>query len=149
MEPQEGARTAVSRRRFVQGAAAVAAGVIASPGSSASAADGCTPRPRPETVPPPSPIAGGLGLPDGSVINVWAPGDPSVTLPFTGTPLQGFDAEASTYADRVGFSAVAYHVGTATGADGTTFDLETDVRAFRGTYVADNGTRRFGTFAFI
>jgi hypothetical protein len=44
---------------------------------------------------------------------------------------------------------VAFHVGSATDSDGTRYDLETDIRAFKGTYVATDGTRRFGTFAFI
>jgi hypothetical protein len=44
---------------------------------------------------------------------------------------------------------VAFHLGTATGSDGTRYDLETDLRAFQGTYVDRTGTRRFGTFGFI
>jgi hypothetical protein len=44
---------------------------------------------------------------------------------------------------------VAFHVGTATASDGTTLNLETDLRAFRGNYVDATGSRRFGTFAFI
>jgi hypothetical protein len=72
-----------------------------------------------------------------------------VTLPFSGTTLMGFDVEPSTFTDRRGFSAVAFHVGTATGSDGATYNLETDMRAYKGQYVAADGTRRFGTFAFI
>ena len=65
------------------------------------------------------------------------------------TTLQGFDVEPTTIRDFKGFSAVAFHVGTATGDDGTRYDLETDMRAFQGVYVDGTGTRRFGTFAFI
>ena len=45
--------------------------------------------------------------------------------------------------------AVAFHVGTARDRDGTRYDLETDVRAFQGTYIDRTGRRRFGTFGFI
>jgi hypothetical protein len=78
---------------------------------------------------------------------VFGPGD--VTLPFTGSPLQGLNVEPSTITDYSGFTAVAFHVGTATGTDGRRYDLENDIRAFVGSYVATDGTRRFGTFAFI
>jgi hypothetical protein len=70
-------------------------------------------------------------------------------LPFTGLTLGGFDVEPVTLTDFKGFSAVAFHVGTATARDGTAYNLETDLRAFRGNYVDATGTRRFGTFAFI
>ncbi len=72
-----------------------------------------------------------------------------MTLPFTGATLQGLDVESTTINDFKGFSAVAFHVGTATASDGTRYDLETDVRAFQGTYVDRTGKRRFGTFGFI
>jgi len=72
-----------------------------------------------------------------------------VTLPVSGFPLQGVDTEPTTIKDFDGFSAVAYHVGTATGSDGTQYPFETDVRAFQGTYVDRTGTRSFGTFAYI
>ena len=51
--------------------------------------------------------------------------------------------------DFKGFAAVAFHVGTATGSDGTVYDVETDMRAFRGTYVDGTGKRHFGTFGFV
>ena len=35
------------------------------------------------------------------------------------------------------------------GSDGKTYNVETDLRAFKGAYVAADGTRRFGSFAFI
>jgi hypothetical protein len=72
-----------------------------------------------------------------------------VTLPFSGSPLQGLDVDPSPITDRSGFSALAYHVGAATGSDGKEYNLETDIRAFKIRYVASDGTRRFGTFAFI
>jgi hypothetical protein len=141
-------RATLDRRAFVQGAAGTAAGLAASLALSQAATadddhDDDRDHNRDErlTDPPPKPIPGG--------INVWAPGPPTVTLPFTGLTLQGLDADPSTILDFDGFSAVAFHTGTATAADGTRFDLETDMRAYRGAYVDAAGTRRFGTFAFI
>jgi hypothetical protein len=97
---------------------------------------------------PPKPIpGGGFDLPP--LLHVFAAGDPAVTLPFTGVTLQGFDVEPATLTDFKGFSALAMHVGTATARDGTAYNLETDMRAFRGNYIDATGTRRFGTFAFI
>ena len=82
------------------------------------------------------------------MIHTFAPGDPSVTLPFTGSVLGGFDVEPGTIADFNGASAVAYHVGTARGSDGRTYNLETDLRAFEGDYVVDGRVHR-GAFAFV
>jgi hypothetical protein len=92
---------------------------------------------------------GGIELGPGQVIHVWAPGPPDVTLPFTATTLQGLDTEPTTIRDFQGFAAVAFHVGTATGGDGASYDVETDMRAFQDAYVDATGTRRFGTFGFV
>jgi hypothetical protein len=137
---------ALSRRSFVQGAAVAAAGVTGSlvwPAQSVADDDR-----RAATVPP-KPIPGGIELPGGERIHVWAPGDPAVTLPLSGTTLMGFDVEPSTITDFRGFSAAAFHVGTATDGDGKTYDLETDMRVYKGTYVDADGERRSGSFAFI
>jgi hypothetical protein len=138
----------LSRRRFMQSAAAAAAGAtasLASPPAAESAehhGSGCT-------VVPPQPIPGGIDIGGGQLIHVWAVGDPSVTLPFSGGALMGFDVEPTTIEDFNGFSAVAFHAGSARGSDGATYNLETDMRAFKGAYVDSTGTKRFGTFAFI
>jgi hypothetical protein len=76
------------------------------------------------------------------------PGDPSVTLPFSGGVPQGFDVEPITATDFTGSSAVAFHVGTAHDSDGKTYNLETDIRMFEGSYVVDGTTHR-GAFAFV
>jgi hypothetical protein len=139
------APTTVTRRTVLQGAAGAAAGFAVARPQGALAHDHGHRR-----IPvPPEPIPGGIELAPGQVIHVWAPGPTDVTLPFTGAQLQGLDAEPTTIKDFKGFSAVAFHVGTATGGDGTRYDLETDVRAFQGTYIDRTGTRRFGTFGFI
>jgi hypothetical protein len=151
MKLQPGSAYRLDRRRFFQAAAGTAA---------AASATGALAWPAPSgahdddddddlTSPPPKPIPGGSQIPGGPFIHVFAPGDPRVTLPFTGIPLEGFDVDPSTLTDFRGFSAVAYHVGTATGSDGRTYNLETDMRAFQGVYVDSAGTRRFGRFALI
>ena len=146
MEPENA--STLSRRRFVQTAAAAAAGAtgsLALPARGSAAGgehDGAA-------VVPPKPIPGGIQIPGGPQIHVWQPGDPSVTLPFSHSPLSGFDVDPSTITDFRGFSALAFHAGSVIGSDGATYNLETDLRAFSGTYVAADGTRRFGNFALI
>lgn len=137
----------LTRRAAVQGAVGAAAGfagAVAAPQSAVAHGDG-----RHALPVPPEPIPGGIELAPGQVIHVWAPGSPDVTLPFTGVTLQGLDVEPTTIDDFKGSAAVAFHLGTATAEDGTRYDLETDVRAFQGSYVDRTGKRRFGTFGFI
>ncbi len=138
--------SALTRRRVVQAAAGAAAGLAtaARPHASVASADNSR-----MALVPPRPIPGGIPVSQTQVIHVWAPGPPAVTLPFSGVALQGLDVEPTTIRDFRGSSAVAFHVGTATGGDGTRYDVETDVRAFQGVYVDGSGARRFGTFAFI
>src|SRR5262245_65873907 len=128
----------IDRRRFVLGAAGAVASacVIGSLGGPVAAAASSGPGRR--GVPPaPTPIPGGLLVPlgDDPRIHVWGPGDESITLPYSGGPLQGVDVEPSTITDFKGSCALAYHAGTARGSDGTTYLLETDMRAFEGEYV--------------
>ena len=70
-------------------------------------------------------------------------------LPFTKVVLEGLNVEPSTITDFKGATALAYHVGKATGSDGKTYNLETDIRVMEGRYVSVEGTRRQGTFAEI
>jgi hypothetical protein len=140
----------LDRRRFLQsaGGVAVAAGMVGTLAWPRNAsADQATASESP--LPQPRPIAGGIQIPGGPLIHVFAPGPSNVTLPFSGTTLQGFDVDPSPITDRAGFSALAFHVGKATGSDGQAYNLETDIRAFKIRYVAADGTRPFGTFAFI
>jgi hypothetical protein len=136
----------IDRRRFVLGAGALASAGLADLALPSTAeAHG---RKRHGVRPAPEPIPGGNELAPGEVIHVFAPGDPSVTLPFTGLTLQGLDVEPGTITDFEGSSAVAFHVGTARGHDGRLFNLETDMRAFEGKYVVD-GVTYWGSFAFV
>jgi len=134
----------IDRRKFVLGAGALAsAGLVGGP--SVADAHG---RGHKRVLPAPDPIPGGIELAPGQIIHVLAPGDPEVMLPFTGVTLQGFDVEPGTITNFRGSSAVAFHVGTARGHDGTMYNLETDMRALEGEYVVDGVTYR-GAFAFV
>jgi hypothetical protein len=136
------------RRRFVLTAAGTVAGAAVagvprpSPGIAAPAASAS------RVSPIPSPIPGGLELAPGFVIHVFPPGDPAVTLPFSGLQLAGFDVEPVTLTDFNGSAALAYHVGTARGNDGQMYNLETDIRAFEGEYMVGGAVYR-GSFALI
>jgi hypothetical protein len=133
------------RRSFLLGSAGtVAAGLTGSlgrPGIS-EAHIGASPGKAP--LPPPKPIPGGFDIPP--LIHEFIPGPETITLPFTLITLQGLNVEPSTIADFRGVTALAYHVGTVTGSDGVTYNLETDVRVFEGEYVAEDGSRHEGTF---
>ncbi len=105
-----------------------------------------------ELLPPPKPILGGDVIPISPplLIHAWEPGDPAgKTLPFTGAPFDGPNVEPATITDFTGFTAMCYPVGTATGSDGKHYNLEGDIRVMHGTYVAETGARRQGTFALI
>jgi hypothetical protein len=137
----------IGRRRFMTGAVGTVAsacivGTIEGPASTASA------RARRNVQPAPTPIPGGLDIGGGLVIHTYGPGDPTITLPFTGFVLGGFDVEPGTITDFDGSSAVAFHVGTAQGSDGRTYNLETDLRAYEGSYVVDGQEYR-GSFALV
>jgi hypothetical protein len=103
----------------------------------------------PRVLPAPKPIPGGIQIPGGPLIHVFAPGPPDVTLPFTGIQLMGLDVEPSVITDYKGVTALAFHAGTATGSDGKRYNLETDMRAMEGSYIAEDGSRQRGLFALI
>ena len=140
------------RRSFLLGTVgALAAGLTASvvrPGIS-EADIGALPLPQhvPVPLPAPKPIPGGTEFPPFPLIHELFPGPETITLPFTLVTLQGLNVEPSTITDFHGVTVLAYHVGTATGNDGTKYNLETDIRVMKGEYIAENGERREGTFA--
>jgi hypothetical protein len=137
----------VGRRRLIMGAAAAAAGLALTP-SVVAADDGRGNHDH--DAPIPKPIPGGLAVGDPlGTIHVWAAGKSGITLPFSHGQLQGIDTEPTTIGDFSGVSAVAFHVGTATGKNGKRYNLETDMRIFAGTYIAANGQRRQGAFGLI
>jgi hypothetical protein len=137
------------RRSFLLGTAgALAAGLTAPfgrPGISQADSDvPHAPQHLKAPLPAPKPIPGGTDFPP--FIHWFGPGPETITLPFTLFTLQGLNVEPSVITDFNGITALAYHVGTATGSDGLTYNLETDVRVFQGTYVAEDGSRHEGTF---
>jgi hypothetical protein len=105
---------------------------------------GAPPPPAHVPLPAPHPIPGGFDIPP--LIHEFIPGPEAITLPFTRITLQGLHVEPSTITDFTGVTALAYHVGTATGSDGRSYGLETDVRVFQGQYVGEDGSQRQGTF---
>ena len=138
------------RRSFLLGTAGtLAAGLAASLGrpgiSEARFGFRHPPKHSLAPLPAPKPILGGFNAPP--LIHEFIPGPEDITLPFTLITLQGLNVEPSTITDFKGVTALAYHVGTVTGSDGIMYNLETDVRVFEGEYVAEDGTRREGTFA--
>ena len=139
----------ISRRRFVQTATAAAAGVTGATLARPPRAAAWHREADRQAVVPPTPIPGGVTPPNHTQIHLWPAGDPTVTLPFSHGTLKGFDFDPSTITDFRGFSALAYHAGTATGSDGATYNLESHMTVLRGRYIAADGILRFGTFSFI
>ena len=99
--------------------------------------------------PAPLPIPVTTRLPDGKRIHVLAPGPKGITFPFSKLPLGGRFQEPATITNFSGRTALAFLVGTARDSAGKLFNVEVDVRAFRGTYVAADGVSRAGVFGFI
>jgi hypothetical protein len=116
------ARAPLDRRRMLFGTAGVVAGgaLVA---SRAQLAFADSDHGSGAVVPPPKPIPGGLQIPGGPFIHVFLPGPTSVTLPFSGLQLMGLNVKR--------------------------YNVETDLRFYEGTYIAENGTRHEGTFGFI
>jgi TAT (twin-arginine translocation) pathway signal sequence len=141
-----GAGSTINRRDLFKYGAATGAAAAVGAAMPAAHAHG---HGLPQVLPAPKPIPGGIQIPGGPLIHTFLPGPEDVTLPFTGLTLQGEDVEPSVITDYRGFTAVAYHVGTATGSDGERYDLETDIRVMDGSYVAEDGSRKRGLFAGI
>src|SRR4051812_50040802 len=93
-----------TRRMAMGGAASAAAGLAGAVAVPATAVGGVE---RRRELVPPVPIPGGFELAPGQVIHVWAPGSSDVTLPFSGSTLQGLDTEPTTIMDFNGVAAGA------------------------------------------
>ena len=145
----------ISRRRFIHTAAAGATAFAFGSGLSSRALARDDDNGHDEPLPEPKPIPGEYDLSDLGVeppydfIHEFLPGPKGMVLPFTKVVLEGLNVEPSTITDFKGATALAYHVGKATGSDGKTYNLETDIRVMEGRYVSVEGTRRHGTFAEI
>lgn len=143
----------ISRSTFIRGAAGSLALAAASgpwTGLRAIAAD-VENNDESHVLPPPRPISGGLDVSplNPPFIHAHEPGTAGKTLPYTGALLEGLDTEPNTITDFRGVIAQAYHVGTATGSDGNRYNMETDIRAYQGEYVAQDGSHHKGTFALL
>ena len=75
------------------------------------------------------------------------PGGPHIFAP--GPGLQGPQANPSSVGDFDGTVALAYLKGHATGGDGHRFLMLNDMRVMTGDYLAADGSRHHGSFAFI
>ena len=85
---------------------------------------------------------GAMPVPVPGVNHIFAPGPASLGLP-------GLNVNPSSIGDFDGTVALAYVKGHATGADGHRFDMANDMRVMTGTYLAADGSRHLGAFAFI
>jgi len=138
----------MTRGTFIRGmAGGLALTAVGGPLAGLQAAAGNVEAEEGKTLPVPRPIPGGLTIPP--LIHAYEPGTEGITLPFTQAPLGGLDVEPNTITDFKGVIAQAYHVGTATGSDGKTYNLETDIRAYKGEYIAEDGSHHTGTFALL
>lgn len=108
--------------------------------------------------PAPSPIAATVPTvgpddppldPPFDFIHWLLPGPPDATTPVLGLPGFGLDVDPSLMGDYQGFTAYSVIAGQADGSDGVSYDVELDVRVMDGNYVAADGSRQRGTFAFF
>ena len=74
--------------------------------------------------------------------HLFAPGPVSLGLP-------GLQVNPSSIGDFDGTVALAYLQGRATGGDWHRFLMVNDIRLMKGTYLAADGSRHLGAFAFI
>jgi hypothetical protein len=88
----------------------------------------------------PVPIPGGDVIPP--LIHNFLPGPTSLGF-------DGIDVEPNGITDFRGFVAQTTLGGTATGSDGKTYNLMSDMRVFQGEYVSVDGTHHRGTFVLI
>lgn len=140
----------LSRRSVLRGAGlAVAAGAAGSAGSLALTGPAGAAGPLLKPLPMPKPIDGGVPDPQLDFLHVLIPGPTDAVSPILGLPGFGLDTDPSTIGDFQGFTAFAILSGQVEGSDGNVYDAEVDVRGFRGEYIAEDGSRRQGAFAFL
>jgi len=143
----DGTPLRLGRRQLLVGTGAAAAVI---------GAGGAVGRTRPATaaalqraLPAPLPIPGGVDAPSVGFIHIFLPGPEGAVTPFFRIPALGLDVEPSTLTDYRGFTTFAVLAGQAEGSDGNTYNVEFDVRVMRGVYIAEDGSRQRGTFAFF
>ncbi len=84
---------------------------------------------------------GAMPVPPGGP-HIFAPGPRALGL-------QGPQANPSSVGDFDGTVALVYVKGRATGGDGHRFLMLNDMRVMTGDYLAADGSRHHGSFAFI
>ena len=97
---------------------------------------------RPGSATDPVPIPGGQQVEGGPFLHVFAPGPTSLGF-------MGESVDPSTITHFNGSVAMAYLGGTATDANGQSYLMQVDVRAYEGEYVSCDGTHHHGTFGFV
>ncbi len=85
---------------------------------------------------------GTMPVPVPGINHIFAPGPKPLGFP-------GLQVNPSSIGDFDGTVALAYVKGRATGADGHRFVMANDMRIMTGTYLAADGSRHRGSFAFI
>lgn len=149
--------TSFGRRKLIAGAgaAAIATTALARP---AGAVDGKAPvlkKPdggkMPAMMSAPRPIPGGVdsGAETVGFIHWWLPGPEGKPTQILEIPGFGLDVDPSTITDFKGKVALAVVAGKVKGSDGKVLDCEFDVRVMDGQYIAEDGKKRYGVFAFL
>lgn len=149
----------VSRRHFLAGAgaaavagSAVALGVpsparAAGQGQSSTFSASSAPKPIEAIIDTAVP---GFEPPDPFRFIHWLlPGPEGSATQILELPGFGLDADPSLITDYRGFTAYAVLAGTATGNDGSAYDVEFDVRVMDGEYVGEDGNTHEATFGFF
>jgi hypothetical protein len=90
-----------------------------------------------------------LPIPGGGAAHIFLPGPEDAVTPFFGDRGMGLDVEPSTMTNFKGFTTFMVVAGHAEGSDGKTYNVESDLRVMAGEYVAEDGSRHQGTFAFF
>jgi hypothetical protein len=85
---------------------------------------------------------GAMPVPVPGTSHIFAPGPRSLGL-------AGLAANPSSIGDFDGVVALAYVKGRAVGGDGRRFLMANDMRIMSGAYLAADGSRHSGSFAFI
>jgi hypothetical protein len=145
-ERQDRDQLRIGRRRLLAGGGAAA--VVGSVGTVGLASPKEAMK-LPRVKPAPSPIPGGIEVPDVGLLHAFIPGPEGSSTPFAGLPGMGLDVEPSTITDFEGFTVFAVLSGQAEGSDGKTYNVEFDVRVMQGKYIAEDGSRQRGTFGFF
>jgi hypothetical protein len=85
---------------------------------------------------------GAMPVPVPGAAHIFAPGPKSLGL-------QGLDVNPSSIGDFDGTVAIAYLKGRAQDAAGRRYRMLNDMRVMTGAYLAADGSRHVGSFAFI